>query len=83
MSAGGRSRVVVAVLALGAPLLVGVVLAALGLTPLGLVRYLAQSVEHLFGFGWKAVEDVGRYVLTGAVIVIPLWLLSRLIGARR
>lgn len=64
-------------------LLVGVVLAALGLTPLGLVRYLAQSVEHLFGFGWQAIENVGRYVLTGAVIVIPLWLLSRLVGARR
>ena len=30
-----------------------------------------------------AIEDIGRYVLTGAVIVIPIWLLTRLASARR
>ncbi len=64
-------------------LIVGVILAALGLTPLGLVRSIAHSIEHLFGFGWEAIEDIGRYVLTGAVIVIPIWLLTRLASARR
>lgn len=64
-------------------LLVGVILAFLGLTPLGLVRHLVDSLQALFGIGFDAVEDIGRYILTGAVIVIPLWLLSRLMNARR
>ncbi|TDR94024.1 DUF6460 domain-containing protein [Enterovirga rhinocerotis] len=64
-------------------LIVGVILHALGLTPLSLLRSVAHSIESLFGFGWDAVEDIGRYVLTGAVIVIPIWLITRLASARR
>ena len=64
-------------------LLVGVILAYLGLTPLGLLRNLANSLQAMFGLGFDAIEDIGRYILTGAVIVIPLWVLSRLMSARR
>ena len=64
-------------------LVVGVILAFLGLTPLGLLHGLVDSVQALFGVGFEAIEDVGRYVLTGAVIVIPIWLLSRLASGRR
>lgn len=64
-------------------LLVGVVLAFLGLTPLELLRKFTDSLQALFGIGFDAIEDIGRYILTGAVIVIPLFILSRLLGARR
>lgn len=64
-------------------LLVGVVLAFLGLTPLGLIRSVLDSARALFGLSLDTIEDIGRYILTGAVIVIPLWLLSRLMQARR
>ena len=64
-------------------LLVGVVLAYLGLTPLELLYRFADSLQALFGIGFDSIRDIGGYVLTGAVIVIPLFLLSRLMSARR
>ena len=64
-------------------LVVGIALAALGLTPLGLLRGLADAFQSVFGFGLDAVRNFGQYILTGAVIVIPIWFLSRLLGARR
>lgn len=64
-------------------LVVGVILAALGLTPLGLVREFTDALRSLFGLGFDAVRDFGRYVLTGAMIVLPIWLVTRLISARR
>ena len=64
-------------------LVVGVILAYLGLTPLALLYSALDSFQALFGLGFDAIENVGRYVLTGAIIVIPLWLLSRLMSSRR
>lgn len=64
-------------------LLVGVVLAYLGLTPLELLHKLTDSLQALFGIGFDSIRDIGGYILTGAVIVIPLFFLSRLMSARR
>lgn len=64
-------------------LLVGIVLAAIGLTPLDLVRWVGDAFGELFGFGFEAVRNFGRYIVAGAMIVVPLWLLSRLMSARR
>ena len=64
-------------------LVVGVILAALGLTPLGLMHQFVDAFRSLFGVGLDALRDFGRYILTGAVIVIPLWLVARLMGPRR
>ena len=64
-------------------LIVGVILAYLGLTPLSLVYSALDSFQALFGLGFDAIENIGRYVLTGAIIVLPLWLISRLMSSRR
>lgn len=64
-------------------LVVGILLAAIGLTPLGLVNSLVEAFRSFFGYGLDAVRDFGRYILTGAVIVIPLWIIARLMSARR
>ena len=64
-------------------LLVGIIMAALGLTPMGLVARLAHAVRSVFDLGFDALRDFGRYILTGAMIVLPLWLVLRLAGARR
>jgi hypothetical protein len=64
-------------------LLVGAFLAFLDMTPFELldrVVYLARSV---FGLGFDAIRDVGRWLVYGAVIVVPIWLLSRLLRSRR
>ena len=56
---------------------VGVILAALGLDPRNLFESLQNLVQSLFNLGFGAVESVWRYFLLGAIIVIPLWLLLR------
>lgn len=79
----GGSPVSVLVKLIFLSLVVGVLLAFLGLTPFDLLRNLAHSLQALFGIGFDAIEDIGRYILMGAVIVVPIWLLSRLMSSRR
>lgn len=62
-------------------ILIGVVLSALGLDPV----HIWYSLRRLFGafwdLGWDAVAWVWRYFLLGAVLVIPIWLVTRLAKA--
>lgn len=64
-------------------LVVGAIMAGLGLTPRMLAYRLLDSFESLFGVGLDALRNIGHYVLMGAVIVLPVWLVARIISARR
>ncbi len=79
---GGSPLSVIAKLIL-VSILVGVVLSALGLDPFDIVRSLERLALSLWNMGFDAVRWVWRYLLLGAVIVIPIWLILRLINAPR
>jgi hypothetical protein len=64
-------------------ILVGVVLSALGLDPFDIVRSLERLVQSIWNMGFDAIRWIWRYLLLGAVIVIPIWLILRLINAPR
>jgi len=64
-------------------ILVGVVLAAIGFDPYNIIRSIRLLFQRLWDLGFNAVDWLWRYFLLGAVIVIPVWLLSRLFGAPR
>src|SRR4051794_9592370 len=64
-------------------ILVGVVLAAIGFDPWNIVRSIRLLVARLWDLGFDAVNWVWRYFLLGAVLVIPIWLLSRLFSTPR
>lgn len=64
-------------------LVAGAIMAGLGLTPANLFQRLLHAVHALFGLGFGTVRDLGRYILTGAIIVVPIWLIVRLAGVRR
>lgn len=64
-------------------LLVGAGMAFLGVSPVGLVRGLADAARHFFESGFAALGEVGWWLATGAIIVIPLFILSRLLSGRR
>lgn len=66
-----------------ASILVGVILSALGLDPFDIVRSLERIIRSLWHMGFDAFRWLWRYFLLGAVIVIPIWLLSRLINGPR
>lgn len=63
--------------------LVGVVLAAIGFDPWNIVYSIRRLFQWIYDFGYDAVSGLWRYFLLGAVIVVPIWLLSRLFSSRR
>ena len=64
-------------------ILVGVVLAAIGFDPYNIIRSIQLLFQRVWDLGFDAVNWLWRYFLLGAVIVIPVWLLSRLFGTPR
>ncbi|MGW9329675.1 DUF6460 domain-containing protein [Bosea sp. (in: a-proteobacteria)] len=64
-------------------LLVGAAMAFLGLSPTGLYESALRFVRSLGNLGFGAVREVGGWAVAGALIVIPLWLISRLFASRR
>ncbi len=79
---GGSPLAVLARLIL-VSILVGVVLSALGLDPFDIVRSVERMIRSVWNMGWQAVSYVWRYFLLGAVLVIPIWILMRLLNAPR
>ena len=79
---GGSPLAVLARLVL-VSVLVGVILSALGLDPFDIVHSLERLIRSLWDMGFDAVRWLWRYFLLGAVIVIPIWLIVRLINAPR
>ena len=64
-------------------ILVGVILAALGLDPWNIVDSIRALLGRLWDMGFDAVRWLWRWFLLGAVIVIPIWIIIRLINAPR
>jgi hypothetical protein len=64
-------------------LLVGAVMAFLGLSPQALYESAVRFLRSITGLGFGAVREVGQWIVAGALIVVPLWLISRLFAARR
>ena len=64
-------------------IVIGVLLAALGVDPWNIWRSLETLARRIFNMGWEAIEWVWRYFVLGAVIVVPIWLIMRLIRTGR
>jgi len=64
-------------------ILVGVVLAAVGFDPWNILNSIRLLFQRIWDLGFDAVNWLWRYFLLGAVIVLPIWFLSRLFGAPR
>jgi len=78
---GGSPLAVVGRLVL-VSILVGVVLTALGLDPFDIVRSIERLIRQMWNMGFDTIRWLWRYFLLGAVIVIPVWVIMRLINAR-
>ena len=64
-------------------ILVGVVLAAIGFDPWNIVNSIRRLFNWIYNLGFDAINGLWRYVLLGAVIVVPIWLISRLFATPR
>ena len=59
---------------------VGVILSALDLNPLDIFDIVQTFFSRLWHMGFDALGSIGRYFLLGAAIVLPIWLISRLLS---
>ena len=64
-------------------ILVGVILSAIGLDPFDIVQSIERLIRSIWNMGFDAFRWLWRYFLLGAAIVIPIWLIMRLINAPR
>ena len=60
-------------------IVIGVLLSALGLDPWNILHSVERLIRRILDLGWDAVAWLWRYFLLGAVLVIPIWLIVRLV----
>ncbi len=76
-------RVVIRLIVLS--FVVGLVLSALGLRPYDIYWWARRAVLHIYDMGFAFFAESFNYLVAGALIVVPLFLISRLfkLGGRR
>ena len=62
-------------------ILIGVVLSALGLDPWNIFESVRRLIRVVWDMGFDAVRWLWQYFLLGAVLVIPIWLILRVVRA--
>jgi Domain of unknown function (DUF6460) len=64
-------------------ILIGVILEVLGLDPWNIIDSLRTLVVRIWDMGFDAVRWLWRYLLLGAAVVVPIWLIMRLVRAAK
>jgi hypothetical protein len=64
-------------------LVVGIILSALGITPDNIFYQINILLRRIYDLGFGAIESVLGYVILGAMVVVPIWFISRLIKSVR
>lgn len=64
-------------------LVVGVVLSALGITPYNFIYNIEVVLRRIYDLGLASFDWVLQYLLLGAMVVVPVWLIARLFGLFR
>lgn|SRR5690554_6799098 len=64
-------------------LLVGFLMAMFGISPHDVFRSVERFLSGIFENGFGVLRDAWGYVLTGAMVVIPIWIVMRLMSAGR
>lgn len=64
-------------------LIVGFIMAVFGIVPMDILNGIRDFILDLWHTGFAALGRVGDYLLLGATIVIPAFILLRLLSFRR
>ena len=66
--------------------IVGLVLSALNIRPVQIYRWVERTLVHIYDMGFAVLGDALQYLLIGAMIVVPVFIVMRLLrlgGGRR
>jgi hypothetical protein len=66
-----------------ASFIVGMIMASLGLSPWDILLGARDFLLRLWNMGFAAIDQFLGYILLGAVIVVPIWIVIRLLNMRR
>lgn len=61
---------------------VGALLMWLDIKPGDIIQGVVQFFHRIWGLGFTAIRELGHYLLAGAVIVVPIWFVFRLLNMR-
>jgi hypothetical protein len=64
-------------------IVVGVVLSTLGITPDNIFYQFNILLRRIYDLGFGAIESVLGYFILGAMVVVPVWFITRLVKASR
>ena len=64
-------------------LVVGLILAFFRISPRQLVDNFEGTVREIFAIGASMLEWAGPYILLGAVVVVPVWLVLAVVRPAR
>ena len=78
----GGSPVAVAIKLVVTSLIVGALLMWLRIRPADVFAELGVLFDQLWTLGFRSLQDVGTYLVAGAAIVLPVWLLLRVLSYR-
>jgi hypothetical protein len=79
----GGSPISVALRLFVVSFIVGVLLVMWGIEPGDVIDGVVQLFRRLVDFALHDFHQFGRVLLTGAIVVVPIWLVMRLLDARR
>ena len=60
---------------------VGIILSALNINPLDIVTGIQNLITRIYELGFESIEWALRYLLLGAAVVVPIWLVMRVLKA--
>ena len=78
---GSPGRIAIQLVAMS--FIVGIILSVLGVSPYDILSGLERLVKRIYNMGFDTVEWIFRYFLLGAVVVIPIWLIMRVLKMGR
>ncbi len=64
-------------------IVVGIVMKALGIDLRNFFQRINELLRNLYDLGFGAIEWIIEYMLLGALVVVPIWLIARVVGAAR
>jgi hypothetical protein len=79
----GGSPAAVAIRLVVVSFVVGILLVMFGVEPGDIVASVERLVRHVIEDGLADFRQFGRTLLTGAIVVVPIWFVIRLLDSRR